>query len=348
MKNLTLIFVFILIAVQTNATVRTLSGGGGGQYSDFNAAYNASSNGDTIMIQPYSGSYYAVAMDKSLVYIGVGFNATKMNSYRSVIQPANLCCGWRLMYTSASGSRFYGLEFSSGFQLSSENGQVSNVVFEDCKFASTITIGGNNGNGYGHANITFRNCIFEQDDGVNMTLDPVNSGITNGVFLTNCIFEGRIQTGSIGYVPTNVLIDHCLFLSSVTPIFNLTNLTIQNSIFMNCTSIQNFSPNNYVNNFARLVSMSSPNIGLTDPQFVNYSLGSFYSASHNYNVTNPAALTGATDGTQVGVNGGASSFNESGETLIIPIVRSMTINNTTVPPGGTIQVKVKATKPNGN
>ena len=44
MKNLTLIFVFILIAVQTNATVRTLSGGGGGQYSDFNAAYKKTRN----------------------------------------------------------------------------------------------------------------------------------------------------------------------------------------------------------------------------------------------------------------------------------------------------------------
>ncbi len=348
MKNLMLILVLSILFVHAGATVRTLSGAGGAQYSDFNSVYNASSNDDTIMIQPYSGTYYAVYMDKSLVYIGVGFNAAKMNSNRSVIQPANLCCGWRLMYNGSSGSRFYGLEFVGGFQISSENGQVSNLVFEDCKFGAGIVIGGNNGNGYGHANITFRNCIFESDDGQNLQLEPVNNGITNGIFISNCIFEGRIMTGSIGYVPTNVLIDHCIFLSTVMPIFNLTNMTIQNSIFMNCTTIQNFSTNSFINNFARLVSMSPPNTGLTDPQFVNYTLGSFYSASHDYNVTNPAAVTGATDGTQVGVHGGTSAFDESGETLIIPIIRSMTINNTTVPPGGTIQVKVKATKPSGN
>ena len=117
---------------------------------------------------------------------------------------------------------------------------------------------------------------------------------------------------------------------------------------MNCTSLSNSGPNNYVNNAARLIALTLPNYGNLDPVFTTYPLGAFYSPSHSYNVTETVSLTGATDGTQLGVNGGTTKFNESGETLIIPIVRSLTINNTTVPPGGTINVKISASKPNDN
>jgi len=341
MKNLTLLYILIFIAIETNATVRTVAGGGGGQYSDFNAAYNASSNGDTLMLEPFSGSYYAVDIHKSLTFIGVGYNPQKSTSTRSVINPANLCCGWVLMSTATSGSKFFGIEFSSGFVLSSGNGTVNNILFENCKIPSISF-----GNSWGFNNITFRNCIFEGNDVTNMEVLSMSNGLVSNILVTNCVFDGRI-TGNFNS-PTNFLVEHCVFLSSITPLFNIVNLTIQNSIFMNCTSIQTASPNVYTNNIIRLSPWSAPNIGNTDPGFVSYSPGSFYSSSFDFNVTHSSAITGATDGTQIGVNGGTSKFNESGEPLIIPIVRSLQINNTSVAPAGTINVKVKASKPNDN
>ena len=74
MKNITSLLVFVLSIQFTSATVRTLSGAGGAQYSDFGTAHNASSNGDTIMIEPFSGTYFVSTINKNLVFIGVGFN----------------------------------------------------------------------------------------------------------------------------------------------------------------------------------------------------------------------------------------------------------------------------------
>jgi hypothetical protein len=60
------------------------------------------------------------------------------------------------------------------------------------------------------------------------------------------------------------------------------------------------------------------------------------------------AIGNGSDLTDIGVHGGTSNFNESGEVLIAPIMRLLVINNTNVQPNGTLNVQVNATKPTGN
>jgi hypothetical protein len=62
-----------------------------------------------------------------------------------------------------------------------------------------------------------------------------------------------------------------------------------------------------------------------------------------------AAIAAGSDGTDIGVHGGTNMFfSESGEVLINPIIREVSILNPTVTPSGTINVQVIATKPKDN
>jgi hypothetical protein len=156
-----------------------------------------------------------------------------------------------------------------------------------------------------------------------------------------------------------ISINHCLFLYHIGNIFNNfpNSLVIQNSIFMVCCNPLSGSEGTFFYNNIFYPDISIPpsgsfgsgNMTNTDPLLVNYSVGVPYSPSQDYDVQpGSPAIGAATDGTDIGVHGGSAGFSENGEVLIVPIVRQITINNSTVAPGGTIDVLINAGKPHTN
>ena len=350
MKAIILWFVALLSVSVTNATVRTVSNdpNGGAQFSSLLNAYNASTNGDTLLMEGTNIAYtFGGEWIKSLVVIGIGFNPQKANPRLTFITTLTMNSN---VNSGGNGSRFYGIEFTT--VTVGAGASIANLLFENCSFYDNFRFP-TQFNTQTASNIVLRNCIFKQQNNSNINFSPGQILMT-GVLVTNCIFNGYLN-GNSNTVSTPI-IDHCIFLinDGSTVLRNFTNATFTNNIFMNSASLHSGSSNTFISCISRLGGIptgagNTGNFNNTNPNFVNYTLGSFYSTPHNYQVQAGSVAIGAgSDLTDIGVHGGNSNFNESGEVLIAPIMRLLIINNQNVQPNGTLNVQVNATKPTGN
>ncbi len=359
MRNLFLVlFALGVFPLTANAIVRTVSNNpaGGAQFATLQAAYTASANGDTLILEGTNLNYFINEYwNKSLVVIGIGFNPQKQNALRSRISQAWPGGGVDMvgLQSSAGGSKFYGIEFTGTYggvniQLSTAT---NNMLFENCKFNGFVTFAGLSAN-----NWVFRNCIFDSNNALNVHLSVTTSFIFNILF-TNCVFDGYVE--GFNNPNVNFTFDHCLFLTTTTTTFsNLQNATVRNSIFMNGFPCCGATNSTFLNNLSRIAGTFPPsgtgntgsgNIAGVDPTFTTYTNGTLYTASYNYNLLPGSPAIGAgTLGADIGVHGGNSGFSRFGEVLHNPIVRSMIIQNATVSPGGTLEVDVVITKPTDN
>jgi len=345
MKNKILTAILVVASLTSFSTVRTVSNHvlGGAQYSSLQAGYDASSNGDTLLVEgnviEYNMDYFA----KSLVVIGQGLNTQKQNFHQTIFGKASSGSGssssW-VFNSGSSGSKFYGINFKTGsaWEMGMFIGQ-SDILFENCMFDRVVA-------NYG-SNVVFRNCIFILPG----TLYLFNT--VSNVLFSNCIFNGDLG-GDLLYTQI-VSIDHCIFLSSGACFVNCSGFEVSNCIFMNSTGVSGITSSDFQNNICRN-SFTFPPAGNTDnggnqtsadPLFVTYTANSSYSAAHDYHLqAGSPAIGTASDATDVGVHGGFTNFSESGEVLITPVIRNLKISNNTVPSNGTINVHVEGSKPN--
>lgn len=342
MKQFSLTLLLIAATICVNATVRTVSNSpaGGAQYSNLSDAYNASANDDTLLLEGTNLDYALyVQWAKRLTVIGIGYNPNKQLPLLTRIFQVGSGGAVRFI-SGGNGSKFYGIHFT---QLATWESTSSNFLFENCKFDNGL-----NFDNQTMSNIIFKNCIIGGHVRASYTLPNTN------INFFNCVLNGYLYNGAGPTILCSYTFDHCLFLlSSAAIIRDVQNNLIKNCIFMNSATLEYSTGNNtYINCINRLGSFpsypgNSGNLSTTNPNFVSYTLGATYSPSHNYNLQSgsPAILAGS-DGTDIGVNGGFSNFNEAGEVLINPIVREMNIMNTTVQPNGTMNVQLHATKPN--
>lgn len=354
--TITILAAFFVMLNVTHATVLTVSNDpvGGAQFGSMLAAYNAAVNGDTLLFEGTNINYTMASCNagwnKSLTVIGIGFNPQKQSPRRTLFaQSDNCCCGEFVIHGSGSGSSFYGITFVSGVRVRSAT---SNLTFEDCSFD-----GGNpnfNIENVTASNFTWRNCVFNGNSISNINFS--NGSTTNSnMLVSNCVFDGYIEGQNSPFI--TLLVDHCLFLGANT-FSQLHFAIIQNSIFMNVfpAGVTNSA---FTNNMCRVAGTFPPvggggnsaagNIEATNPNFVTYTNGAFYSTGHNYHVQSGSpAIGAATDATEIGLHGGLTHFSESGEVLINPIMRTLHILNSTIAPNGTLNVNINATKPTDN
>lgn len=357
MKKLITFLSFICLLTQLGqATVRTVSNDplGGAQYNTLQAAFNACSNGDTMLIEgtniPYNLTTCTQRWNKSLVVIGIGFNPQKSNP-RRVLFSATTCESWILiLHSGGNGSKFYGIEFltSSFAQTLVCEGNPSNYTFDNCKINGHFGFNNNT-----VSNFTFTNCIFDRDNDNCVQLADNGTPVVSNILFQNCVFDGYVK-GS-GNLYTTVIFDHCLFLTTTSPFNTLQNAVISNNIFMNAfpTGTTNAT---FTNNISRIAGTLPPtansgvnNIEATNPLLVTYTFGQLYSTAHDYALQagSPAIGTGL-EGSDIGVHGGAIGFSETGEVRIAPVMRSVLITNPMIPSNGTLQVDIHASKPSIN
>jgi len=341
--KITILAAILMIASFASfATVLTVSNHplGGSQYTNLTDAYNAAVNGDTLLLEGTDftyGMYYSTYYNKSLTYIGAGFNTDKQ--FFKTTRIAQSYSDMRIG-SGASGSSFFGIVFNVNVNLRQA---INNLTFEDCIFESYVNL-------YSvvHNNLVFRNCIFNPNNAVNIYLN--GSNVSSTVSMISCVFDGYIE----GYnnALNTLLVNNCLFLSTTGVFSQIVNASVSNSIFMNVFP-GGTTGCIYLNNICRVAGTLPPggntgsgNISNSDPLLVSYTAGSHYSNTQDYHLQagSPCELAGS-DGTDIGIHGGTSKFSESGEALIAPVVRSVQINNTIVAPNGTLDVDVTASKP---
>ena len=347
---LTLAF-FISAALSLQAAVLTVSNhaNGGAQYGSLASAYAAASNGDTLMLEPTNIAYTMASntyFEKELVLIGVGWNPNTASKKRALIFGQSNWNQLRLL-VGAAGSKFYGIEFTRS--VAYNNNGINNLLFENCMFHNHFYY-----NNYNCTNTAFRNCIFTFNNTHNIDF-PSTIGIT--CIIENCVFDGYLEGHNNSTL--DITVNHCVFLKPTDNVFNDFNssLTVNNSIFYNVMTFwgSTFTGNSLNNNIFRLSTAlpagnsGSGNLFTTDPLFVNVPFSEYSTSAHDYDLQGGSPGIGAgNDGTDIGIHGGTSNFNETGEPLNVPIMTNMVINNTSVEPGGTLNVQVKARKPSSD
>jgi len=376
MRILSIIGLVTLLHLPAFATVRTVSNDptrpaqfttttGGGNAS-FIAAENASSPGDTLYVYGSPFDYGTLTISKKLVVIGAGYGPNNQFGQPTRAGQINL---FRDGSTDASGSVIMGFLISGGIACTGTQASLN------------ITISRNRITGYIQNYLsaaapasgwTIYNNIIAQIWGSS------NSRTSNSP--TNIIIANNIITNYIGYYNSNtVLIDHNIFLGS-TNLFSLWNVIISNNIFVRssgnlfggevvfCTFNNNISNQNTIGGAAQFnpanifeatwlstgggSNSGGGNLVGTNPLFVNVPNNDLYDITNNYRLQSgsPGKAPFSTDLTDAGIYGGSFPFPSGGDPGSgfdtspmppIPQVISVNIQNATIAPNGTLNVKVQ-------
>jgi len=303
------------------------------QYSTFNAARNAASDHDTLLIQPSATSYGNATVNKPLTLMGAGHNSeTELATIFITIsiQSSNVNVeGVRITF-------FPGLSIGTGF---------SDIVLRNCNFNWGSTFGntisnvqfiGNVMNGIVVVPSSASDILFYNNYLVYTSTSAHLNVQSDGVVFINNIF----YKSSTGTTSGNVFFANNSQGQYVNNIFftrSSTALNPQNCVPCNFQSNLTFSP---AGALAELPNSALNNVAPTW-SLVGGSLPT-YSYSHNFNMLSGAPATGATDGGQVGIYGGGYNFNMNGYPQNVPRVLSTGILTPVVLPNGGVVVEFEA------
>ncbi len=372
-SKLLLSVVFLTTAMNMMATVWTVSNDPNrpAQYTALQAAVDAASPNDTLLVTGSGTSYYPGAtIVKPLVIFGEGIESGGAFPMTDLY---NINLGRFNSSLSASGTRIYGckinsLSVNSTFSGSSTSQQtIGNLIFERC-FINYAYMTAN----WNMSNVTFRNCLFKDYGGTNLNFsgynvtgwesysDPVLGPFTN-IIVTNCVFNGGYSgLSGGGYLDFNgnLVVRNCLFLNnSYYSLANVKEAVFENNIWYkaeikeasqnnvtNCTFNNNLSYLCNVNTLPASGNIGSGNIVNQNPLFNTYpALGGDFAWTQNYALLSgsPALGTG-TNGTDIGINSGNAPVTQLYKYAKIPAVTALTIPVSSVPVGGTLQINIQA------
>jgi hypothetical protein len=356
----------MVTTMSVQATVWTVSNDANrpAQYSTLQAAVDAASPNDTLLVTGSTNSYYPGAtVVKPLVFFGEGIESggafPMTDLYGITFARFNSSL-------SSSGSRIYGCRLSSGISINANfNGgsypqmTLNNFIFERCWIRNVGIESRRN-----TSNVTIRNCLFSDSwNGVTFgawgEVDPANGWYTN-IIVTKCLFSGSgsgIGGGGIDF-NGNLVIRNCLFLDNVLQsLDNIVEAVFENNVWYRAetknassTNVTNCTFNNNLtylcNNNAMppVGNIGSGNIVNQNPLFTTYpALGAPFAWAQNYALLagSPAIGTG-TNGTDIGINSGNAPVTQLYKYAKIPAVTALTIPVSSVPVGGTLQINIQA------
>ncbi len=363
-KNLLLSIGAILFVLTANATVRTVSNNvnSPGQFTSLQAAYDASSSNDTLYIHASETSYGNLTMKKPLVLIGEGALPNKQIQYKTQIGDIILSYAAFPATTTASGSKFYGMEISSiTLRASSSSGSagIGNITVSRCKISSFLP-------SYEHSNLIITQNVISSLSGSILFNSILSNNIIGSISVSsqtganNLISNNIIQTAI--YIKGAVISNNIFYnyVSSGSIAFSNEACTFSNNIFYAFTPVVE----------ATIISGSntgSGNLFNIDPVFttpaiptqiagytyINPLVGPF--ANLHLQASSPGKSYG-TDSTDVGIYGGGypwidgenadSRFRYYPMSKQVPHMIKMNILNPTIPANGTLNVEFNARSQN--
>ena len=362
MKAFYSLFALTLFATIVKANVLTVSNDPNrpAQYTSIVTALNAAAAGDTIQLYGGPNSYGDLTITKAITIFGNGFNPRKENFYHSKLGTISLS-------GNVSNVTLDGLTFQQFHPNANSAVTYNNITLKNCYIygeirlvafqappACGVTIG----------NWLIQNCYLRiVNFGTSLGCSPI-SPITSGVLFKNCHIIRVLNTHDVQFV-------NCQFGNNIDggELTDSRNCTFDNSIFLRFSFTQNsFTVNNVFHNCLTYQTMvPSANFDLNS--WTNNGSGSatgciinqnpVYNNTNLYRMIEPGiaeriiwdpsmqaaspAINAGTDGTNIGISGGTTSFRISGEPNI-PIIRKFQLINSVVPSNGTVTLKATATK----
>jgi len=341
MKKISLLLISGCLFFIAEANVLTVSNNPNspGQYMNLQTAIDSASAGDSIYVHGSATSYGSVIINKRLTLLGTGHKPNKANILVSVI--GNVLFDSVATVSGASGTKIIGFKINrvTGYGGS---GGTKNILIQRNYFISGGTKITSTGSGW-----TIENNIFY----------PSSININNkaNTIIRNNIFSGAYLATSN---QSTVLIANNIFFGTppATAFTTVSNALIANNIFSGSSPKgSNVSSNIFSNNITYQTSYDtipfgtntgSGNFVAQNPQFTNAATNDFnYSYDFSLQATSPGKNAG-TDGTDIGIYGGATPFLDMTGTPAIPQVKSVMILNPMIPVGDSLQVIIKAKKQN--
>ena len=325
---------FIALATQIHATVRTVSNytNHPAQYTSLQTAINDAGAGDTILVTGSNTSYGTINVNKHVVIIGAGHNNGNQPTQTSTITLSSGC----------SNARLHGLLISS--ITFGQGAATSGIVIERCR----ITLGLSQGSA-GMDGLTIRNCIISASGG-GLAISPGS----NNVRIENNIIFGTTAFNSNN--ATNLIIAHNLFLNSgqSAALNSINSAIISDNIFWGRTPVDatvNYCTfnNNITYQTANNTIPFGTNVGANNqvgvaPVFLNAPTQALV-LTYDYRVQAGSSGDNAgSDGTDIGVGGGAYPLESMTGRARIPLVTTLNILNSSIGQGGSLNVQVSGTK----
>lgn len=357
-KLILLLSIFITISASAGVITCSNNPNSPGQYTSLQDAIDNANANDTILVHGSSTHYGTVTNNsKALTIIGAG-----VNNPNGLNTEVNYIYFSRISSTiSASGSKLIGFRVINGLVLNpnygtnTANRSISNIEIERCHLgyisfdgASTVT---------NYSDITIKNNI--------LGIVTFGQGIISNIKVLNNIFSGNGIHQNAHTDNSDILIANNLFINNNIRTFEtppgLTSnpgMTVSNNIFYNCAPNGNCYNCSFSNNISYQnvndTLVGSNNIGATgggnllgqDPMFVNYPIiGGAFNYSYDFHLQSGSPGIGAgTDGTDIGIYGGAAPF-EVGANPAIPQMQEITTPiGSTVSKGTNLNVTFKSYK----
>lgn len=364
MKNVILTAITALMLLSTSAwcTVRTVSNlpSSPGQYEVLQNAMDSSQPGDTILVTGSPTNYGEAVVNIPLTIIGDGYyydGVTVSNIAGNTYTP-------KVRFEIRS-SDVYISGFVAQFIMNAResNGQtLTNVTVEKCYIvrgvvtndSSVIIVGISNSDpNYAQIeNMSFVNNIFQgnypyNSVGVNNSFGKIK---LNSLKFLNNIFS---DTRFVGFIRTinkeTLVISHNIFIAGDYDLFDsgMTDAVVKDNIFhrldplggTNCTYINNTTFEASV--LPGPINLGVGNLNNTNPLFADYDNTAF-KFTHDFSLfPSSPALGTASDGTDIGISGGAYPF-EIGANPRWSEVEEVILQDSAIPINGTLNVQFSA------
>jgi hypothetical protein len=310
-----------------------------GQFTNIQSAINDAGTmaGDIILVQGSPTTYPDFTISKSVKIYGAGVYPATPSGTRSVINYITIAANnvtvsgihgiGITVNTGITGSRIEYISMNGNSTINGGNSLVLNNRFSILTISTAASntlilnnvLGGLYGNGTVFTNVIVKNNIFRR-----------GSDASTGV---NYNYYGDVAFINFGTSAGMQIWDNIFYKSNLGTIGTS---TFSNNIFTTIiTSAVSANGNTNVSNTYGMIQPNGNNFDGSESEPANYNLG----ASTGATVT-------ASDGTQVGVNGGNITFAMKGEAPIPYIRNVFNVTPVIVPSGGTLNVTVTAT--NGN
>ena len=337
------------LTLAANATIFTVSSNPTvpAQYSDIQAAHNVAEAGDTLQLVGSLNSYN-LTLSKRLHIIGPGWGTPPG-------MPAN-------MYTTtfnagSAGSIMEGVQISAYAIINAANITIKDSYVYQLNLSTSSTnllvrncVGLRNIYDIGSAGgLMFSNCLFNYVDGVDSSqphayLDGNNSTMAFPTLFTNCTFY-KIYMWELYNVQFSNCVMHSfqeLYPGYTQDYNNCPGCSINNSMLF-CSGCAFTDIGGGVTLADNLNNGTNPFINA--PQTLNaYANNTIPFNQLNFSlVASSQGINAGTDGTTIGIQGGAYPFAEGSQygslSGQVPYVSSFIINNPVIQQGGTLDIQ---------
>lgn len=333
MKKIVLIIASLAIALTSYAQKVVLHGSSGTQHFDgtsaLQSAYTAAVSGDTIYLP--GGLFNSPAnFEKQLTIFGAGHYVDSTLATGKTFINGNI-----QLRENADNFHIEGVEISGDFTFYN-NESVNGVLVKHCKINGTFNVAGNLSNAsevmaltgsvvVGSINLSNAKYALISNSIINYVYNSegnyIHNNICFGRWYSSNSNNGNLQ-GNGNQVYNNIFLTPSLYATAGT------GNTLYNNLF---THTPGFGTGNALqNNYTDISDV-----------FVNQS-GTAFNYTHDYHLQDPTTYLGS-DGTQVGIYGGAFPYKE-GAVPSNPHIQEQTIAPTAT--NGQLNVHIKAAAQN--